>query len=270
MTNHKLHLGDNLATLKNYPDNTFDSIVTSPPYNKLGLRKGTKTSTEIWKGANIEYSLYEDNMLETEYQQWQIEVINECLRVLKPNGSFFYQHKIRNWERIGYHPMVWIAKSNAIFYQEIIWHRKSTTSIDARYLYNTTERIYWLVKGKPDVFKDQMDETYKSDVWVIAPTKDTEHPASYPVSLVEHCLRLTMNKPGKVLDPFMGSGSTGMAAVALGHHFTGCELDPKYIAIAETRINAWTGADTETEVEPITPKEESVFERMFGDNPKDD
>ena len=43
----------------------------------------------------------------------------------------------------------------------------------------------------------------------------------------------------KVLDPFMGSGSTGMAATALGHHFTGCELDPKYVAIAETRIEAW-------------------------------
>jgi len=237
MDNYKLHHGDNLATLKTYADNTFDCIVTSPPYNKLGLRKGTKTSTTMWKGANIEYSEYSDNMPEEDYQQWQINTINECLRVLKPNGSFFYQHKIRNWERVGYHPMMWIAKSHAIFYQEIVWHRKSTTSIDARYLYGTTERIYWLCKDKPNVYKEQMAEEFKSDVWIITPDRNPDHPATFPVSLATHCIKLTMNKPGKVLDPYMGSGSTGVAANALGHHFTGCELDAKYVELAKSRLN---------------------------------
>jgi DNA modification methylase len=70
------------------------------------------------------------------------------------------------------------------------------------------------------------------------------HPTVKPVALMDYLIKLvtppsTPELQRKVLDPFMGSGSTGMAATALGHHFTGCELDPKYVAIAETRINAW-------------------------------
>ena len=71
------------------------------------------------------------------------------------------------------------------------------------------------------------------------------HPTVKPVALMDYLIKLvtppsTPTLQRKVLDPFMGSGSTGMAATALGHHFTGCELDPKYVAIAEIRIEAWT------------------------------
>lgn len=70
------------------------------------------------------------------------------------------------------------------------------------------------------------------------------HPTVKPVALMDYLIKLvtppsTPTLQRKVLDPFMGSGSTGMAATALGHHFTGCELDPKYVAIAEKRIEAW-------------------------------
>jgi len=71
-----------------------------------------------------------------------------------------------------------------------------------------------------------------------------DHPTVKPVALMDYLIKLvtppsTPTLQRKVLDPFMGSGSTGMAATALGHHFTGCELDPKYVAIAQTRIEAW-------------------------------
>lgn len=70
------------------------------------------------------------------------------------------------------------------------------------------------------------------------------HPTVKPVALMEYLIKLvtppsTPTLQRKVLDPFMGSGSTGMAATKLGHHFTGCELDAKYVAIAATRIDAW-------------------------------
>jgi hypothetical protein len=86
------------------------------------------------------------------------------------------------------------------------------------------------------------------------------HPTVKPVALMDYLIKLvtppsTPDCQRKVLDPFMGSGSTGMAAVALGHHFTGCELDPNYVAIAEKRITAWNT--------PEEPEIENNFDELF-------
>lgn len=72
-----------------------------------------------------------------------------------------------------------------------------------------------------------------------SPNTGNNHPTVKPVELMKYLIRLVTPPNGKVLDPFTGSGSTGMAAVELGHEFTGCELDPNYVNIAETRIRAW-------------------------------
>ena len=65
------------------------------------------------------------------------------------------------------------------------------------------------------------------------------HPTVKPVALMEYLIKLITPPGGTVLDPFNGSGSTGMAAVGLGYNYIGCELDPAYVAIAEKRIAAW-------------------------------
>lgn len=65
------------------------------------------------------------------------------------------------------------------------------------------------------------------------------HPTVKPVELMKYLIRLVTPPGGKVLDPFTGSGSTGMACVELGYDFTGCELDENYVNIANARIDAW-------------------------------
>ena len=65
------------------------------------------------------------------------------------------------------------------------------------------------------------------------------HPTVKPVELMKYLVKLVTPKGGKVLDPFNGSGSTGMAAVELGYEYVGCELDPNYVEIANKRIRAW-------------------------------
>ena len=65
------------------------------------------------------------------------------------------------------------------------------------------------------------------------------HPTVKPIELMKYLIRLITPPGGTVLDPFNGSGSTGMAAVELGHTYIGCELDPAYVEIAKTRIRAW-------------------------------
>ena len=85
---------DCLTFLKQLKDASHDCVITSPPYNKKGLRGGVKTSENIWKGSNVDYDAYGDNMPEGEYRHWQKEILNECYRILKPGGSIFYNHKI--------------------------------------------------------------------------------------------------------------------------------------------------------------------------------
>ena len=80
------------------------------------------------------------------------------------------------------------------------------------------------------------------------------HPTVKPVELMKYLIKLVTPENSVVLDPFCGSGSTGMAAVELGHTFIGCELDPNYVKIAETRITAW---NTE---EPSGTTYETLFE----------
>ena len=79
------------------------------------------------------------------------------------------------------------------------------------------------------------------------------HPTVKPVALMRWLINLVTPKNSKVLDPFSGSGSTGMAAVELGHEFIGCELDPNYVEIAQKRIAGWNKPQ---------PKD-STFEDIF-------
>ena len=84
------------------------------------------------------------------------------------------------------------------------------------------------------------------------------HPTVKLVDLMKYLIKLITPKGGTVLDPFNGSGSTGMAAVELGFDYIGCELDPEYVKISEVRIAAWLSKDIEPEV-----KTNSSFDDLF-------
>jgi len=227
---------DCIEWMRTQPDNSVDVIVTSPPYNKKGLREGKRTSTELWRNANIDYGVYDDAMPEADYQRWQKQTLTECYRILKPTGSLFYNHKIRNWARKGHHPCEFILDTPLQFYQEIIWNRRSTLALDARYLFTKTERIYWFCKDKPSVFKHRLPEEYKGDIWTIAPSSAKDHPASYPEKLVELCLLLTAPEGAVVYDPFSGSGTTVKVAHNMGYSAYGTDLDPDYCEFAKDRL----------------------------------
>ena len=97
--------GDTLEELKKLPSDFIDIGVTSPPYNKGEKQKG-------WLVKNVEYDIASDKKDENLYQNEQIQVLNELYRVIKPGGSFFYNHKLR-WERGKMiHPMEWLLKTN--------------------------------------------------------------------------------------------------------------------------------------------------------------
>ena len=92
---NKIYCEDCLETLARLEDNSIDLVVTSPPYNKnaYATDKGGDKSWSALRGRQIPYDKYNDAMPPQEYEAWQKKVISECLRVLKPHGSLFYNHK---------------------------------------------------------------------------------------------------------------------------------------------------------------------------------
>ena len=226
---------DCINGLKNLCDNSIDCVVTSPPYNKRFFCN-QKKSNQIWEKFNIDYLSYNDDMPIQEYEEWLIEVINLMLKKLKPNGSIFFNHKpIRHNNQI-YHPLSFILRSNATIYQEIVWNRKNSPNIRNDILIPCTERIFWLTKGKPTVYREQLSKEFTSEVWDITVEQQKNHPAPFPLLLAKNCIQLSTKEGATVLDPFMGSGTTAVACVETGRNYIGFEISEEYCNMANNRI----------------------------------
>ena len=92
---NKIYCMDCLEGLRKIEDNTIDLIVTSPPYNNYRNRRTQKNRESYWKRTNILYDSFSDKMSDEEYMSWQIDCINEMVRVIKPTGTIVYNHKDR-------------------------------------------------------------------------------------------------------------------------------------------------------------------------------
>jgi site-specific DNA-methyltransferase (adenine-specific) len=229
----KLILGDCLEVMKDIPDNSVDCIITSPPYNKHSAnRKCGKTDS--WQRANIDYGDFKDDLPEEEYQKQQKNLMREMVRVLKPNGSIFYNHKVRIVKHRAIIPTEWLSEFN--IRQVLIWDRTSTPQLAPIRWFPITEYIYWITKGQvqPKFYKRSK---HQHEIIRITPKPMKEHPAPFPEELVETLMLNTTDENDIVLDPYMGSGTTGVACKNLNRNFIGIEISEEYLKIAEERIN---------------------------------
>ena len=186
-------IGDCTEKLKEFPDKSVDIVVTSPPYN---INKN---------------SWYFDAMPEDEYQQWQKQIIRELLRITK--GSIFYNHKIRHTKDGIIHPMQWLQ--DFPIWDEIIWYRKGGLSgVNEGRCYSRDERIYQI--GKPH----RVNSMNYSSIWHMPAARKA---FSFPEMLVERCILMASDECDVVLDPFMGRGTTGIAAIRLNRSFVGID-----------------------------------------------
>ena len=148
----KIIHGDALDILEKIEDNFVDLGITSPPYNKGEKHQG-------WLVKNVRYNGASDRAPEEVYQKQQVDVLNELFRVIKPGGSFFYNHKTR-WARGKMlHPMEWLQKTKWTIRQEIIWNRMIAANIRGWRFWQVDERIYWLYKPRGG---DQIGKELKS------------------------------------------------------------------------------------------------------------
>lgn len=244
-----VYAGDCLELLKTIPDNTLQLVVTSPPYN-IGKE-------------------YEKKLHLEKYLEQQEKVIAECVRVMSPKGSICWQ--VGNYVNKG----AIIPLDTALYpifsnlglrmRNRVIWHFEHGLHCSRRFS-GRYETIMWFTKSDEYVFNldaVRVPQKYPGkkhfkgpkagqysgnplgknpgDLWVIPNVKSnhvekTEHPCQFPVELIERLVLSLSNEGDWVLDPFLGTGTTVIAAVRHGRRSVGAEIVPRYVALARQRI----------------------------------
>tara|TARA_R100000700_G_C3113775_1_gene105663 strand:- start:18 stop:728 length:711 start_codon:yes stop_codon:yes gene_type:complete len=221
----KLYLNDCLDGFRKLDDLSIDLIITSPPYN-LGNTHHT---------GNKRHQAYNDNLLEEKYQEIQIKMLNECFRVLKNDGSMIYNHKNRIKQGSQISPYEWLFKSKFVIKQELVWINRSQNFDKIRF-YPWTERVYWLTKSPKTKLINTINkhDVFDWNEWKPVGTNGA-HTRAFPEQFVADMLSVFPDAK-IVLDPYMGSGTTGVVALSKNRDFIGFEINETYFNLAKKRI----------------------------------
>ena len=231
----RIYNEDCLETMARIPDNSIDLIVTSPPYNKGFYANKNAKQSKVWNtlnGRKIAYDSFSDDMFPWDYENWQKAVISECIRILKPSGSLFYNHKDIIYKGLIVPPK-WVYDFKVR--QQIIWDRQSSCMIDPHYFMPANEWIYWIVKDEKKVFFDKEKSSFRTNIWRMNVDKNP-HPAPFPYIMAANIINCCSKEGDIVYDPFMGSGTTALASIKLGRHYIGSEISEKYVSMANEKI----------------------------------
>lgn len=230
---NKTTVGDCVGLMDKMPARSVDLIVTSPPYNiKNSTGNGLKCRNRgKWPQAALVngYDGHGDSMPHAQYVEWQRRCLKSMTRVLSDEGAIFYNHKwrVQNGRLQDRSDIV----DGFPVRQIIIWQRAGGINFNPGYFLPTYEVIYLITKPG---FRLKKGANRWGDIWRITQEQDNRHPAPFPVELAERCIGST--DAGIVLDPFMGSGSTAIAAERQGRSWIGFDVSKDYCKMANKRI----------------------------------
>lgn len=250
---NRIICGDCIDVMKQLPDESIDLVVTSPPYNlknSTGNGMSSATKSGKWASAALKngYNNYDDCMPHYKYVDWQRECIAEMFRLIKDDGAIFYNHKWRVQDGLLQDRQDIV--SGFPVRQIIIWRRKGGINFNPGYFLPTYEVIYLIAKPN---FKLAPKSNGFGDVWEFTQEMKNEHPAPFPVALIERIIRST--EAQVILDPFMGSGTTAVTAMGLGRQYVGIEISEQYCDLATKRVQR-----NEIESELLVTSAKQLFE----------
>ena len=226
--------GDCLKVMRALPSESFKCVVTSPPYNiKNSSGNGLKNgSGGKWPKAALlhRYKNHEDTMPHDVYVAWQRECLHEMGRLLRPDGAIFYNHKWRVQNGL-LQDRTDIVEGFPVR-QILIWHRAGGINFNPGYFLPNYEVIYLIAKPK---FRLAPKANALGCIWQINQENNNSHPAPFPVELASRCIKSVGEGP--VLDPFMGSGTTAIAAEQENIEWLGIENSQEYKEMAEARLH---------------------------------
>lgn len=215
------HHGDCVPFLQSIPAGTFDMVLTDPPY---GIAYKTAHRAEPHRFAQ---EIANDRDLSI------VEAVAPHLqRVLKDDAACFV---FCAWKRQDEVARI-IEGAGLAVKNRIVWDKGTTTAGDLKGAFGYQyEVLLFAAKGNPAIRGKR-----HPDIWrhMRVSADKLHHQNEKPVPLLEQAI-LAMSDPGDtVLDPFMGSGSTGVACLNCGRNFVGCEIDPGYFDVARKRLDA--------------------------------
>lgn len=230
-----LYHGDALAMLAKLPDASVDAVITDPPYSSGGQFRGDRVmdvhtkyvQTDSESGAALA-AFTGDNRDQRAYAYWCALWLGECLRVTKPGGACVL---FTDWRQL---PSTTDAlQSGGWVWRGIVpWHKPAGRHTQGRFA-NKCEYVVWGTNGPR-----ALDESETlGGFFVVNPPRERDHITQKPVEVMRYLAQI-VRPGGLILDPFAGSGTTGVAALAEGRRFVGVELTAHYVETAANRLRA--------------------------------
>lgn len=229
-------LGDAIGCLKELPDTSVDFIITDPPYN-LGLfMKKRGTNMNKLRDGHFAASGWDD----LDFCDWELEMdklFSECHRVLKKKGNLIMFMSIIKVETL-----IALAEKHNFYYKTVgVWHKTNPIprNMNLHFINSTETWIYLVNSGTTGTFNNKGKAIHDFVETATISTKERKfgkHPTQKPIGLLNHFIEILSNEDDLVLDPFMGSGSTGVSCRELNRRFIGIELNKDYFELAQKRI----------------------------------
>ena len=226
---------DCIVALKTIQGSTVDLIITDPPYNLGNFMIERDTNLKRMRD-NFFATAGWDNMGFEDWSKSMDTFFAESARVIKDGGSIIVFMAIIKVESV-----IKLAEKHGFYYKTTgIWHKKNPMprNKDLHFINSTECWIYFVYKRKTGVFNNNgetIHDFYETSVTPLSEKRFGKHPTQKPVALMRWFIKLLSNPGDTVLDPFMGSGTTAVAAKKEKRDFIGIELDKSYFELAKKR-----------------------------------
>lgn len=234
--NHTLINGDCLDGMKNLCNASVDLFVTDPPYNLGRFMQGRNTGVFRMRKNHFVMSGWDD----LDYPEWDGKMRNflsSAFSLLKNDGGIIIFMSLMKMESL-----ISAAQSVGFYYKTTgIWHKLNPIprNMNLTFVNSTEGWVYFVKKGPSGTFNNDgkvIHDFFESGLTPASEKKYGNHPTQKPLKLIKHFVEVLSNPGDTIVDPFMGSGTTGVASVELGRNFFGVEYDANYFDVAVKRL----------------------------------